>query len=213
MAEKNQEDIESIKKLPAELRIKKLKELEEKRKKEIDEAIKLEKLTQSEIEEKEKALREIPIPQLKSFDASTLFTREEKEIFQTKRFGNAGQKFDDEEQAKKKTKGISELEEAVWEAPAKKAENEFRIQDMYKSQISQLSRAPAEELYSTAKSMYDKFKESGYLTDNEIKRLGIVNYAMKEKEKAIESGFYKAGVDVEEMFDTARKMMKTLYRY
>src|SRR3989338_8023544 len=257
-----EDDIESIKKLPPEVRIKKLKEIEAKRKKEIEDAIKLEQQTQEEMEETEKKLREIPIPQMTAFDVSQLFTREEKEIFRTKRFQGPETKLEEEDavnMVKKKAGEISELEETIWEAPSRKFESEefqavyksqisqlsktpaeelysnakgmydkFKekiweapsrkfeseeFQAVYKSQISQLSKTPAEELYSNAKGMYDKFKETGYLNNDEMKQFGVVKYAMEEKERAIESGFYKVAEDrVEEMVDVTKRMMKGMYR-
>src|SRR3989338_1851744 len=210
-----EDDIESIKKLPPEVRIKKLKEIEAKRKKEIEDAIKLEQQTQEEMDETEKKLREIPIPQMTAFDVSQLFTREEKEIFRTKRFQGPETKLEEEDavnMVKKKAGEISELEETIWEAPSRKFESE-EFQAVYKSQISQLSKTPAEELYSNAKGMYDKFKETGYLNNDEMKQFGVVKYAMEEKERAIESGFYKVAEDrVEEMVDVTKRMMKGMYR-
>ena len=78
-------DLADIKKLPPEERIKKLKELEAERKKEIEEARKLAAQSEHEIA-LEEIRRDIPIPQLKAIDVDTLFTQEEKDLFKSKRF-------------------------------------------------------------------------------------------------------------------------------
>ena len=79
-------EIKDIKKLSPEERIKKLKELEEQRKKEIEEAHKLLKTSEDEVEEKRKLKENIPIPQLTSVDVGSLFSKEEKDLFETKHY-------------------------------------------------------------------------------------------------------------------------------
>jgi hypothetical protein len=82
-------DIEELKKLSPEERIKKLKEIEENRKKEIEEAETLISESMRELDD-EQEKKEIPIPQLKADDISSLLTVEEKRMFATKRFVNVG---------------------------------------------------------------------------------------------------------------------------
>jgi hypothetical protein len=67
-------------------RLRRLKELEEERKKEIQEAQELIKQSEGEIEREEQLRREIPIPQVKAVDIEHLFSPEEKRLFEAKRF-------------------------------------------------------------------------------------------------------------------------------
>ena len=67
------EDFDELKKLSPEERVKKLKEIEERNKKEIDEARKLMTESIRQIEVEEEMRRDIPIPQLTSIDIDTLF--------------------------------------------------------------------------------------------------------------------------------------------
>lgn len=79
-------DMEELRKLSPEQRLKILKKLEEKSKEEIESARKLMAESEREIEVKEEHDRDMPVPQLASIDIESLFTPEEKELFKTKRF-------------------------------------------------------------------------------------------------------------------------------
>jgi hypothetical protein len=80
--------IEELKNLSPEERIKKLKEIEESKKKEIEEAETLISESMREIgAEKEK--KDIPIPQMRADNIAQLLTAEERSMFATKRFVNA----------------------------------------------------------------------------------------------------------------------------
>ncbi len=74
--------VEALKKLSPEERIRRLKELEEERKKEIEEAEELIKETTRELADAEEK-RRIPIPEARATDLSTLNTLEEKELVAT----------------------------------------------------------------------------------------------------------------------------------
>lgn len=89
------DEIDELKKLPASERVQKLKEIEEKSRKEIDEARKLITESLMEIEVEEKIKRDIPIPQITSVDVDTLFGEEEKDMFRMKRFESGKKKVSD----------------------------------------------------------------------------------------------------------------------
>ena len=104
--------LDKFKNLSPEQRIKKLKELQEKDKQEIEEAQKLIKESEEQAEAEEELKKQIPIPQLKTVDIESLFTAEEKELFRAKRFVE-DKKLQEEEKPKQKP-----LEETVaTEAP------------------------------------------------------------------------------------------------
>lgn len=77
---------DDIKNLPPEERLAKLKELEEKRKKELEETEKLIKQSMDELSAKEETKKQIPIEQVTALDIESLQTDEEKEMFKAKRF-------------------------------------------------------------------------------------------------------------------------------
>jgi len=83
MAEKD--NVDELKKLFPQERIKKLKELQKKDRDEIEKAQRL--ILESEEEaEREEQIKKIPIPQVKAVDIDSLFSQEEKELFKAKRF-------------------------------------------------------------------------------------------------------------------------------
>ena len=81
--------VDELKKLSPEERIKRLKELEEERKKEIEEAEALIKETNRELAEAEEK-QKIPIPEARATDLSTLTTSEERQIVTTHHFLASG---------------------------------------------------------------------------------------------------------------------------
>jgi hypothetical protein len=107
-------ELEEIKKLPPEERIKRLKEVEEQRRKEIEEA---EGLITDSMREIGEATAKIPLKQVKAGDISQLMTAEEKGIFKTARFQNGKQPA--EEPATEKPREQT-LEEMAHEEAAKK---------------------------------------------------------------------------------------------
>lgn len=78
-------EIEELKKLRPEERIRRLKELEKKRREEIEKAEEMIRSSQHELRVEEE-LRDIPIPQVKAVNIEQLFGAEEKQVFKTKRF-------------------------------------------------------------------------------------------------------------------------------
>ena len=82
--------IEEIRKMKPKERIRKLRELEESRKKEIEEARDLMRDSMREIGEASES-RHAPISQVKAQDISQLLTIEEKRVFRTARFQEPGE--------------------------------------------------------------------------------------------------------------------------
>src|SRR3989338_1495328 len=85
--EKGSEALKEIRKFSPEERIARLKELEDSRKREIEEA---EALIKETVEELAEEKRKIPIPEAKATDLSTLGTVEEKQLVSTHHFLPSG---------------------------------------------------------------------------------------------------------------------------
>ncbi len=102
--------VDDIKKLSPAERIKRLKELEEARKKEIEEAEQLIRETALEMAEAEEK-RHIPIPEARATDLSTLDTAEEKQIVSTHHFLATAEAGADAQQqpGKQKPKSLEEM--------------------------------------------------------------------------------------------------------
>jgi len=106
-------EIEEIKQLTPEERIKRLKEVEEERKREIEEAETLIRDSMREISEASEK-RHAPIKQVTAHDISQLLTSEEKRMFKTARFQEGGTKTESIEEA-----GEQNLEEVTDEEALK----------------------------------------------------------------------------------------------
>ncbi|MBI2176473.1 hypothetical protein HYU40_03975 [Candidatus Woesearchaeota archaeon] len=107
--------VDELKKLSPEERIKRLKELEEERKKEIAEAEELIKETAKELAEAEEK-RRIPIPEARATDLSTLDTLEEKQLVATHHLLAAETTATHQPQSPQQPKSLEEV--AAEEAPA-----------------------------------------------------------------------------------------------
>jgi len=83
---------DDIKNLPPEERLAKLKELEEKRKKELAETESLIKQSIEELTAKEERKMHVPIEQVAALNVESLQTDEEKEVFRAKRFVDSKRK-------------------------------------------------------------------------------------------------------------------------
>jgi len=167
------DEIEKLKRLPPDERIRRLRELEEKNEREIDKAQKLIKESAVEMEEKEEQIKQIPIPQLKAVDISELFSGEEKQMFATKRY----------EEVPKEEKKI--LEETV-AAEEPKLTEEQKIEAERQYQIRQLEEVPTENIYG----MLRQYEGMSSLTKEQRERISAAGYVMHQREEQIQRGEY-----------------------
>lgn len=199
-------DLDDIKKLSPEERIRKLKKLEEEKRKEIEEAEKLIKESEGEIEEEEKIRQKIPVPQMKAVDIGNLFTAEEKQIFATKRYQDSRLSVtEEEEKDKKPAEKESTLEDTLWKEQPNLTEQQFEEQRQYGEQLAQEG---ADQLYQMAKEVYNGFKETGQVDQGKLYALDV---AARRKEEEFPGGMYKASSErVEEQFGSAKSIIKYL---
>ena len=191
---------EQLKNLPPEERIKKLKELEQKRKKEIEEAHQLIQQSEDEITERQKWEEKVPIPQVASEDVKELST-EEKEILKVHK-GLKDKKFVEETTEKKapsvKKEEVS-LEETVEREQVRttsdRLQGEYSLggapaQPVNMEYVAALSRKPMGDLYQEMSALNHDFREKGYLSQEEGRRIEYLTGAIDEKMKAVEAGRY-----------------------
>lgn len=183
MAEENLDD------LPPEERIKKLKELEKKRKQEIEEAQKKIKQSEEELTEKGKWVEKVPIPQVAHEDLKDL-TAEEKEVLEA----HKGRK---EEEKPEGTKEEDEPE-AVEEILERKLPEEISLEalategvelppEIMQSQYTmRLSERPVDETQKEVMDIYQTVKEKGYMTQEEERK---IQYDLASLEKKRQSGY------------------------
>ena len=163
------DEIKGLEKLSPEERIKKLKEIEEKSKKEIAEAQKMIKQSEGEIEEKKKFEEKVPIPQLIAQEERTLESTEEKEMMEAQR----GRKL----------------------APGEiKAQEKKSLEEQLRTEhIEELARRPAEELKQRMADIYQRAEaHGGKLTQEERGEVYNITKAESEKIYAMKTGEYPA---------------------
>jgi len=177
------DELEELKSLSPQERIRKLKEIEERDKKEIEKAQRLIKESVAEIEEGQREKAKIPIPQLKSVDISNLFTQEEKDLFKAKRY--AGEK--KKEVAKEVSPAEKPLEQTLFEATPRLSEEQVEEQRQYQIQLSQ---QPTTEIYQRMSDIYAEVKESGQFTDDNKKDINNLYKAMQYKMRDVQAGSY-----------------------
>jgi hypothetical protein len=169
-------DIDDIKKLPPEERLKKLRELEENRKKEIAEAQKMMKLSEDELKQMEQLKEKVPIPQLESAEDADM-SEEEKSMFRMQRFKGKGESKEiDEEKAKKGE------EESLEETVAREKVQHAPKQVDYGQAIQEASMRPAHEFYQEMAQISSAAQERGYVSREEMSRVAYIDAATELKE-------------------------------
>ena len=177
-------ELDELKKLSPEERIKKLKELQKKDREEIENAQKL--IFESEEDmAREEEVKKMPIPQLKSIDIESLFSSEEKELFRAKRFIDF-EKPAAKEKAKAPKKDEKPLEEVAAEAEILKIEEE-RAHAQY---LNQLREQPADKLYNRMKQIYSEVKDQGYVSPKQMEEINNLSYANARKFEDTRAGEY-----------------------
>ncbi|MBD3249315.1 hypothetical protein GF336_04685 [Candidatus Woesearchaeota archaeon] len=178
------DELEELKKLSPKERIAKLKEIQEKDKKEIEQAQELIKESEEQAE-KEDEKEKIPIPQVKSADIDSLFSAEEKQLFMEVRLEQKKQKTEETPEEKKEKK--ESLEEVAAEAPKLPEEQQEKAHIQY---LEQQSQKPADMLYNRTKEIYSEAKDKGYVSPKHMNELRDIEYATRKKMEDIEQGKY-----------------------
>lgn len=187
-----EENIEDLKKLPPEQRLKKLKELAEKRKQEIEEAQRLMKASEEELTQTKRLEEKIPIPQIAAEAMEALETEEEREMFRTHRDIKGKEK--PKPPTPKPTKGEREEEKTLEETVEKEApQRELPTERPYGA-ILETSKKPIEYFSNFFQEIRQKTYDVGGLqnlpTEDRL-RFEYANAGWEKKLEAIETGRYE----------------------
>jgi len=176
---------ENLDNLPPEEKIKKLKELEKKRKQEIDDARKKIQESEKELTARDEWARKVPIPQIAQEDLVGLGV-EGKEILEVH-------------------KGIKEKKEEVLESVdeiAKETEEEFSLEALAKEKVElppeimqseyaqHLSQQPMGNIFEEIKDIYHAVEEKGYISKDEERKVEYLASAVERKVEDVETGKY-----------------------
>lgn len=195
-------EIDDIKRLSPEERVKRLKKLEEERRKEIEEADKLMKESVGELEKEEEIRQKIPVPQMKAVDINQLFSQEEREVFAAKRYHKSGAAEEEEPTAAPEEKT---LEDEVMEAPQELTQEQAEQQKAYGEQLAQEKTG---QLYQMAREAYNEFKETGQVDQAKMYALDV---AAKTKDAEAPGGEYRAPTEeAQEQFGSVKSIVKYL---
>ncbi|HLD72629.1 MAG TPA: hypothetical protein VJA23_03515 [Candidatus Nanoarchaeia archaeon] len=176
---------DELKNLPPEERIKRLKELEKKKKQEIEEAQKRIKESEVELTARDEWIRRVPIPQVAKENLKDL-TREEKEVVKAHR----GLKEEKKEESVEATVRKKEVEEgSPLEALA-----EERVDlppELLNSEYARhLGQKPMQELYKEMKSLASNIEDKGYMNRDEQRKVEYLLAGMEHKLEDAEEGTY-----------------------
>ena len=198
---------EELKKLPPEERIKRLKELQEQDKKEIEEAAELMKQSQNEADANAEELRRVPIPQFKAVDLDSLFTEDEKDAVSVSRYLDA-------ELRKKRAHRLDELtkEDKAPQSLDKQIEHEQVAQtekvreEMQRQYFTQKSNT---EVINRFYQIGQRIEEKGYVNPEERAEMRALyeDVARREFEE------HEKDKQMYESLDAVRKQLKDRLSY
>jgi len=186
--------------LPPEDRIKKLKEEEKKKQKEIDEARKKIKESEEELTEKRKWQDKVPMPE---FTAESLegLSRDAQEIIKVRKGIVKKEDLNEDdspEEINVQESDVSDLEETIvhekldeninaginYEIPG------VNVPGSFGHQPDNLTYSPLNELQDQVKSVYNSVQEKGYMNREEQKQMININSAIDDKFRAYDVGKY-----------------------
>ncbi|MBW2978243.1 hypothetical protein KY331_05335 [Candidatus Woesearchaeota archaeon] len=200
-------ELDELKKLSPQERIKKLKELQKKDKEEIEKAQNL-ILESEEDMAREEEVKKMPIPQLKAIDIGSLFSSEEKELFRAKRFIEVKKPEAEKEKPALPKPEERPLEEVAAEAEILKIEEE----KAHAQYLNQLSEQPADKIYNRMKEIYSEAKEKGYISPGRMEEINNLGYANTRKFDDARVGEYSPTQEAAREMVLTQKMKNMLQR-
>lgn len=217
---------EELKKLSPEERIARLKDIQKKREEEIKKAQEMIKKSEAEIEEETKSKRQMPIPQLKSVDVSSLFGKGtlEEEMFATKQFKTVRRRKEGkEEQLEKKiTPEQEEALESKIRAERERLKEEAEQAAMYQTGMAkqerqyqanltkELNENSSTAIYNAVKTAYEEAKETGYVSSEQMKLINAASEAALTRMDAMVSGDYQRSRQATDSLVASARMAKAM---
>ena len=215
-----------LKKLSPEERIKKLKEIEEKNKEEIKKAQKLMKESEVEIEEEQKSKRNIPIPQLRSVDVTTLFGKgtQEQDMLETKQF--ISKRSSKEKKEKELEEKLTPEQEQTLDVTIENERDRLREsqeqaalyqsgmaaqQRQYQSTLTkELVEGTSSDIYNMVKSAYEESKGTGYVSADQMEKINAASQAALSKLDAMVDGDYQASKQATDALVASARIAKSM---
>ena|SRR3989338_2056263 len=210
------QELEDLKNLSPDERIKRLKEIQERRKQEIEEAQELMSLTEEELKQREKEKEQLPIPQLKSDTFENLLGEADREMFRMKRFTTEKSSISETKELKGAEGVAQQLEEVPLEETLRRDAPQLGADQraaMEKEQyVKQLAMLPTQQLYNAIKGIQESYQSNGILSDDQRADLYKLNKAMDEKADAIRAGEYNPSEYIKNEVDAGSSIINKLMR-
>ena len=206
-------DIDDLRKLSPEERIRRLRELEEKRKKEIEEAEEIIKASETELEERKELEKKVPIPQMKAMDLGDLFSEAEQEMVAVQRGESSAKPGVEGGEAAKPEEAVA-LEETV--AAEKPKLTPAQADEQQRAYQMQLAKTPMDELNEKIQNVYQQFKQAqdeGTVGYELVEQAKNFQYAMQEKQKAMREGVYNAPQAIEDQVRADKQMVDKILNW
>lgn len=176
-------------KLPPKVRLRKLKEIEEKKKKEVEEARKEIKKSQKQISEEKERRSKLLIPGVELEDLE-IFARAQQELAKgllapkgARVHENDDEEGDEDDTEHEQGDGEESLEDVVRDAPGSHAANAMYgsggVHD-YQS-VSYFQHKPIEEVYHQIKSLHTEFEERGYIGEKTPEEVADIAEGIRRK--------------------------------
>jgi len=185
---------EDLKKLPPEERIKRLKEMEKKKKQEIEEGQKVIKDSEEEITGRRKWLDKVPVPEVAKEDLEGLSDEGKVLVQLHKSLKKSEEKVEAERKELSPHKAVSELEETVGREAISTSRGGNVNYDLPGRNIGLSYEAQPRsmvEISKELKDIYQRAMERGYVTLEEGRQVGKNLYDVEKKLEAVEEGKYK----------------------
>ena len=176
-----------LKGLSPQERLKRLKELEQKKKKEIQEARKLIKESEKDITDQHEFKEKVPIPEVGMQDLQGL-SEEGRQLLMVLKDLKSKKK--EEEPVKKVIIEEESLEETIQRI------DPIPIQVQNTEYAMHLSQRPMQDLQNQMAGIYETSQERGYMTSEDQKKVAYISAGVQHKMEAIEQGSYNASDDL-----------------
>ncbi len=189
---------ENLKRLPPEERLRKLKELEKKKKQELAEAEKEIRDSQNEITEKKKWIEKIPIPEVAKEELGGL-SDEGKQLLRTHKGTKEKVKEEDSETTPKPPlKRGSTLEETVLQEkvnlPPEAGGMEYgaktALRQSFGGDYKPLSQRPVTDLYQEISALQQGVESKGYISRADERKAEYLSGIVQERQDAATRGAY-----------------------
>jgi hypothetical protein len=198
------DDIDELSNNTPDERIRKLKKIEENKKKELERVRNLLKESEFEIITEVEEKSRIPIGQLKSFDINNLLSPEEKEIYKIKHFKIEDSKEDDitDIMPENPTTSLEDMTsdhkpDAKWDAS----------QNPQRNYESSLRNQMTTDIYNSTKNMYSAASDGRSVTRETFYDALNIQYEINQREEAMKEGRYSSTEKLERETNAIKNMV------